>query len=275
MLPRLRQRPVLVRLAVVWLTAIAVVVLACCWGPPFPYRLNETYPHDLRVRTDFEVVNPVALANSERADARQTNDGPVIEKYPAGMLLIPRGQPIAHRQLDLLREEHAAFLRQQSTAERVQRAVSMLLLFTLFSGLVALYVARFQTALARSLPTILGLCGLVLLTIALGAWLSRPPWHAIYLPLTLTAMILTLVYNPQFALLMSFSLSLAMSVLLGADLKLPASANGRPGHGGDAAAQRPHAHATCQSGGRRRRGLFRDDAGHRLVIGPNLEIDAG
>src|SRR5437868_1592071 len=112
MLTRLWQRPVLARLAVLWVTAAAVAALGCWWGPPFPYRLNESYPHDLRVRADFEVVNPVALANRSDSGTRAVDDGPVVEKYPSGMLIVQRGQPITHRQLDLLHQEHAAFLRQ-------------------------------------------------------------------------------------------------------------------------------------------------------------------
>jgi putative nucleotidyltransferase with HDIG domain len=215
MLPRLWQRPVLVRLAVVWLTAAAVTALAWWWGPPFPYRLGESYPYDLRVRVDFEVVNPVELAN--RAEGK-ADERPLVEKYPAGMLLIQRGQPVTLRQIDLLREEHKTYLSQMPRHEWLQRGVTLLLLFSLLGALVALYVVRFQTALAQSLPTILGLCLLVIGTIFLGTWMSKPPWHAAFLPLTLTAMILTIAYNPQFALLMSFSLSLAMSVLLGTDL---------------------------------------------------------
>jgi cyclic-di-AMP phosphodiesterase PgpH len=217
-LPNLWQRPVLLRLAVVWLTAVAVTALAWWWGPPFPFRLGESYPYDLRVRVDFEVVNPVELANRAEGMPVKTDERPLVEKYPAGMLLIQRGQPVTLRQLDLLREEHKTYLGQMSRQEWLRRGISLLLLFSLLSALVALYVARFQTTLAQSLPTILGLCVLVTLTIYLGAWLSRPPWHAAFLPLTLTAMILTIVYNPQFALLLSFSLSLAMSVLLGTDL---------------------------------------------------------
>jgi putative nucleotidyltransferase with HDIG domain len=218
MLPQLRQRPVLRRLVVVWLTAVVLTAFACWWGPPFSYRLTESYPFDLRVRADFEFVNPIALANQADNTDENPASGPLVERYPSGMLLIPRGQPITERQLDLLRQEHAAYLRQMPIDEYIQRALSLLLLFSLLTGLVALYVARFQTALAQSLPTIIGLCALVLVTIFLGAWLSQPPWQALFLPLTLTAMILTLVYNPQFALLMSFSLSLGVSVLLGCDL---------------------------------------------------------
>jgi putative nucleotidyltransferase with HDIG domain len=217
MLPRLWQRDALVRLGAVWLTAVTLAALAYAWGPPCPYRLGESYPYDLRLRVDFEIVNPVELANRSEGGPK-ASERPLVEKYPAGMLVIQRGQPLTDRQVDLLQEEHAAYLRQMSTAEHFRRGLSLLALFTLLAGLVAFYVGRFQQAMAQNLLTILTLCGLVLLTMFVGAWLSRPPWHAVFVPLTLTAMILTIVYNPQFALLMSFSLSLGMSVLLGTDL---------------------------------------------------------
>src|SRR5207248_597962 len=92
------------------------------------------------------------------------------------------------------------------------------LVFSLLATLVVLYVARFQTGLAQSLPTIIMVCTLVLITLALGLLLSRAPWHADLIPLTITAMVLTIAYNPQFALLMSFSLALAQTVALGTDL---------------------------------------------------------
>src|SRR5437660_11423256 len=60
---RLGQPAVLVRLGVAWLTAVAVTVLAVSWGPPFPYRIGEIYPHDMRARVDFEIVNQVELIN--------------------------------------------------------------------------------------------------------------------------------------------------------------------------------------------------------------------
>ena len=41
------------------------------------------------------------------------------------------------------------------------------------------------------------------LTLALALLLSQPPWQAPLVPLTVTAMVLTIAYNPPFALLMS------------------------------------------------------------------------
>src|SRR5262249_38480033 len=52
-------------------------------------------------------------------------------------------------------------------------------------------------------------------TIVLGTLMNQQPWHAGLLPLTFTAMVLTLAYNPQFALLMSFSMLLGLTVVQG------------------------------------------------------------
>src|SRR5207237_8251919 len=69
--------------------------------------------------------------------------------------------------------------------------------------------------LRQILPIIVGVCVLVLGTLVLVFLLSQAPWHAVFLPMTITAMILTLAYNPQFALLLSFSLAFVMAVVLG------------------------------------------------------------
>src|SRR5205823_1906790 len=81
-----------------------------------------------------------------------------------------------------------------------------------------LYVVRFQPGLAESLTKIATVCLLVVVTLALALAMSRPPWHAVLVPLTVTSLVLALAYNPPFALLMSFSLSLATTVALGAHL---------------------------------------------------------
>jgi cyclic-di-AMP phosphodiesterase PgpH len=220
LLAYLWNRAVLLRLATVWLTVGLLAFLAYLWGPPFPYRLGEAYPFDLRVRVEFEVVNPVALANRPENGGNRAGNEPVVEKYPAGMVLLQRGQGVTRRQLDLLREEHDAAVRQMAGFDHLRRAGALLSIFTLLSAVVVFYVVRFQAGLANSLPALLRLCCLSLGTIAAGAWLSRAPWFASALPLTLTAMMLTIAFNPQFALLLSFSLALALSVILGHDVGL-------------------------------------------------------
>jgi putative nucleotidyltransferase with HDIG domain len=221
------------RLAIVSATVLAVILLACWWGPPVPYKVGQVFPTDLRVRAHFAIVNE-ALTEQLREEAVQRlpelkNDDPVarqeaclnvqpiVERYPEGMLLVPRGQPITEAQWSLLVEEHRAFVHNWKTRDHVRRGLALVLVMTLLSAVVVLYGARFQPTLAQSLPKIAGVCLLVLVTLLLSFLLGNPPWHAISVPLTLTAMILTIAYNPPFALLMSLSLVLAATVSLGGD----------------------------------------------------------
>ncbi len=233
-LPHLWRRAVLARLAAVLFTVLGATWLAYNWGGPQSFRVGETRPFDLRARVYFDVIDQEEtdrqrdkaeddLPPEQRREpaacvaARQAVQ-PVVKRYPPGTLLVPRNQPIAEAQYILLQAESQAFLHGQGKGVRISRGASLFMVFSLLSMLVVLYVARFQQALAQSLPKVVGVCALVLLTLALGLVLSRATWHAVLVPLTMTALILTIAYNPQFALLMSLSLTLATIVSLGGKL---------------------------------------------------------
>ena len=139
---------------------------------------------------------------------------PVVEKYPPGLPIVKQGQPITEGQLSLLKDEHRAYRKSLRTADHVRRATSLLLISLLLSFVLVLYVARFQPALAGSLSRVLSICTLVLVTLAVGLLLSRSPWYALLVPMTVTAMVLTIAYNPPFALVMSFSLALMASLVV-------------------------------------------------------------
>ena len=109
MLPRLLRKPVLLRLGIVLITALAVTVLAYCWGPPLPYHAGEVQPRDLRVRVSFDLINQPLTEQARdlavlRLPAHEMNDPvkreearrsvpAVIEMYEQGTLIVPRGQP--------------------------------------------------------------------------------------------------------------------------------------------------------------------------------------
>lgn len=222
LLRRLGHPGALARLAVVWLTTMSATLLAIWWGPPFPYRAGEIYPHHLRARVDFEVLFQGETEREFREESEHLDPPPlrpVLEKYQRGMILAPAGQPIGERQIILLAEEHRAYLEQFSPQQHWTRGIALFLIFTLLAALVVVYVTRFQSSLADSLPMIGGVCFFVLLTMALCLFLSEAPWHAAFLPMTLTAMVLALAYNPQFALLMMFSLAMALATVLGLRLE--------------------------------------------------------
>jgi cyclic-di-AMP phosphodiesterase PgpH len=229
-----RQRPMLVRLAMVLAAAALVALLVFAWGSPMPYRVGEVYPSDLRVRVYFEVVNQPQtdwrreeavemLPKYEGGDPIAREEAiksvlPVVEKYPSGMPLVRRGTPITERQLNLLQEEHRAYLRSLSSADHVHRGVALFLVVSLLAAVVVLYGARFQPGLAQSNSKIASICILVAATFLFTLLLSRPPWQAALIPLTVTAMVLTIAYNAQFALLMSLCLTLITTIALGTGL---------------------------------------------------------
>ena len=141
-LPHLWQRPVLLRLAAVLLTALFMTVVAYHWGPSQSFRVGQSSMHDLRSRVYFEVVNYVeterkrdeAVANlpPDKRDDPTASEAVrwavpcVVDRYPPGTLLVKRGETITDPQKALLRRETAAFLRSMSRSERIRRAAALI-----------------------------------------------------------------------------------------------------------------------------------------------------
>ena len=170
------------------------------------------------MRAPFEVVN-FPQTEWAREEFGRTNQSLIVEKYAAGLPIVKAGQPITDGQLELLRDEARAYRRSLTGADHVRRGVAFLLVSLLLTFVLVLYVARFQKGLADSFTRIVGMGALALLTLGVALLLSRPPWYALLIPMTLTAMVLSIVYNPPFALLMSFSLTLMASLALGTGLE--------------------------------------------------------
>jgi cyclic-di-AMP phosphodiesterase PgpH len=230
-LSQLFRKAVLLRLTVVQITALFMTLLASSWGVDASYRIGQTCPHDLRARVYFEVADDIqtnirraraieSLHPSQRADLERQREAhqavqPSVDRFPPGTLLVQRGTPITNQQQQILRSESAAFLAGQSRTDLFRRGVALHLVFTLLASVVVLYVVRFQHALAGSLYKVLGVCGLALATMLLGLILSQAGPLALLVPLTTTALILTIAYNPQFALFLSLSLTLSLLITTG------------------------------------------------------------
>jgi putative nucleotidyltransferase with HDIG domain len=232
--PEVWSKTVLIRLLPVLAAVIVTTLLAHAWGTPLPYRVGEVTGGDLRARVSFEVVNQAQTAREKEeavkklppqsrddpasCEAARAKAPPVLEKYPRETPLVLRGQPITDQQLALLEEEHRAFQSSLSSLDHARRFLSLFLMFLLFAGVIVIYVVRFQYALSQNITKIGTICTLGVVTVGLSLLLSGSPWYAAIVPLTVTALILTLAYNPQFALLMSLSLSLTVCASLSAGL---------------------------------------------------------
>jgi putative nucleotidyltransferase with HDIG domain len=240
-LPNLFSRAMLLRLSLVLATVLGATYLAHDWGGLMSHRVGEVRPYDLRVRVFFTAEDAEATARQrdeavkalsanpdfqalplekQRALYEETrrNVVPVPKTFLPGDLLVERNFPITDSQYEILQVESRAFLQSRSWAGRICRTIAIFLVFALLSLLVVLYVIRFQQGLAASPHKVGGVCAVVLATLSVGLFLCPVCWHAVLIPLTVTALILTIAYNPQFALLMSLSLTFAMIVMLDGSL---------------------------------------------------------
>ncbi|HEY7327258.1 MAG TPA: HDIG domain-containing metalloprotein [Gemmataceae bacterium] len=235
-LPNMFCRAVLLRLATVLATVLGATYLAHNWGGLITYRVDEVRPYELRARVAFDIVDEEATAREcdralqnlkpeQQRDPKELDrvrkaTPKVVQPFDVGTLLVARDVPISEKQYELLKAENKAYWDSQGDKDglnwaRIQRTFSIFLIFTLLALLVILYVVRFQEGLASSLRMVVGVCAMVSLTLVIGLFLCHEVcWHVVLIPLTVTALILTVAYNPPFALLMSLSLSLAMIVML-------------------------------------------------------------
>ncbi len=221
----LLRRAVLARLAVVVAACVALALLVAGDGPPLPYRVGQTVPRDARARVEFDLVDdPETTQAQDDAERRTPTSGDppatpvVVHRYPAGMVIVRRDEPIDLEKLAVLRAEHAAYVRSLSPTWLEGRRLSVFLIVGLLAVTVTAYSVRFQPALAGSLASVFGVSALVVVTFALATKLNSGPWHLAVVPLTLTAMVLTIAYNPPFALFMSVCLTILVALSQGTEL---------------------------------------------------------
>ncbi len=238
-LPNLLCPTVMLRLMAVLTVVLGATCLAHNWGGLITYRVDEVRPYDVRARVAFKIKDEEATTRKRDETLKQLSADPqrdpvawtnalknaeVYREFLPGTLLAERNVPISESQYELLRAEGRAYwlsLKGDSFwRDRIWiRTFSIFLIYTLLSLLVILYVVRFQEGLASSLRMVVGVCAIVLLTLVIGLFLCYEVcWHVVLIPLTVTALVLTVAYNPPFALLMSLSLSLAMIVMLDGSL---------------------------------------------------------
>src|SRR5262249_53775607 len=220
---RLRDRTARIRFGLIVGTAVLFTIAAALLGPSFPFRAGEVSARDIRARVEFAVINEAQTEQrrEELLDVGRPRAAvmPVVEKYPAGTPLVKRGQPISVSQIALLLDEERAFRQTRSAVDLLCGLAARFGIHLLLCVLVALYITRFQPALAHNLPRLVGMCAQAVLPVVLALMLSRAPWHAGAVPLTLTVMVFTVAFNPPFALLMAFTLALVTNVAMAAGVE--------------------------------------------------------
>ena len=157
------------------------------------------------------------FTNQLREQARAS----VPDKYDTwrrNELLVPQGQEIGEDQLPLLKEEHAAALAARTWDQKVRRWVSVIVLSAAVFALIGFYIARHEPKIANDLGRVASICGLCVAALFVARLAAIQPWNAELTPIAIAAMILAIAYNPHFALMVTFGLTVLISVAMDAGI---------------------------------------------------------
>ena len=133
-------------------------------------------------------------------------------------MLVEQGQTIGEEQFILLRLEHDAALKALGFGDRARRALGILALVIALYVLTGYYVCRHESRFVRDPRRVAMICGLVVMAPAAVRLLSMQTWNAELVPVAIAAMIVAIAYNPSFAMMVTFALSLLTCVALGTDI---------------------------------------------------------
>ena len=140
------------------------------------------------------------------------------DTYRKGEPLVEQAQEITDEQLLLLRAEHEVANARRGLHERGRRAGSVLVLSAAMFALIGYYIHRHEPLISGDFRRIASICSLSVVALGLARLLAMQPWNAELVPVAIAAMILAIAYNPHFALMVTFALSLLTTVGMGAGI---------------------------------------------------------
>lgn len=143
---------------------------------------------------------------------------PQFVRYAAGDVLAEAGEPMGDEALGLLRREHAAFLRQQDTKQRVARAAALLGMLAALFGLAGSHLRLHRRDVLADLGRLLALVGLAVVAVVICLVASADAWRAEVVPLLIFAMTVAIAFGQDLALLLAAEVALVVVVGLGRGL---------------------------------------------------------
>jgi cyclic-di-AMP phosphodiesterase PgpH len=158
------------------------------------------------------------VATNQRINQAQALTPPVKDTYKRGTLLVPPGSKITEEYRDVLHAQYEELERQVRLPERIIRLITVFLLLIVLGGLIGYYLVRNERRLATNVRRLTVYLVVVTLSIVISRLLSFDPWRAEVVPVLCTVMILAIAYNQVLAALTGFSMTLVVTLAIGADV---------------------------------------------------------
>lgn len=172
----------------------------------------------LRERLMTTLTLDLAATREAQEEAAAATE-PVMRPFHAGEdTLAKAGEPLTSESLDLLLLEHNAQIQQQDFGPRVRRVLAMLGMYVAMYTLCGYYIQTREPKAIAELHRFVAILSLVSLTVVIGYVLNQYQWGTDIIVLLLMAMILTIAYQQEMALLISACVTLLISVSIGHDM---------------------------------------------------------
>ncbi len=139
-------------------------------------------------------------------------------RYAAGDVVVPPGTPVSEEELKLLKREHAEFIQQSETWQRLARAGSIFGLFVAMFTLSGFYIHLHHREVLEDLGHVATLLGLSVAAIVVCLLSADDSWQAEIVPLLVFAMTVAIAYDEDLALLLAAEVALVLVVGLGRTL---------------------------------------------------------
>lgn len=188
---------------------------------PFAQRLARIWTKPNQSTTIFQLLapslKPTLIFDPQRTKAAEQlareHAEPVIDVYPEGYLVVPRGEPITEERLLLLREEHSARARSESVAERTRHLIGLAVIVVFVFAAVGMYLRLYRPAQLIELPRLALLCTAWLATAGLSRLLTYTSYPLEIMPIAVTCLLFAIAFDRSFALVMAFALSVLVSLV--------------------------------------------------------------
>jgi putative nucleotidyltransferase with HDIG domain len=138
--------------------------------------------------------------------------------FEPGQTLVAAGQPLAAKQIEVLRLEYAAFLSHRPMALRAARAGAVFITIVAMLVLCGVHMRRRQRGPLVSVSRLCVILMLAVAAVSLARWaadVSDEPWRAELAPLMLFGMTIAIVYRQELALLLSGVLAWIITLAAG------------------------------------------------------------
>ena len=167
------------------------------------------------------LTTTLSLNRVETKRAQDTAVASVPEQFAAilpGELLAPGGQPLSEDDINLLGVEHEAYLKNLGLGPRIGYSMALLGMFVALSVLCGVYVLHYEPKLMENLRRFATTLALIVITVGLSVLAADDTIRAELVPLMVFAMILSIAYHRELALLFSAAATLIVVVATGQGL---------------------------------------------------------